>query len=208
MADRSLAPGALLPQRMDSAREVRHAADWLFEPFWPGQRLLAFVDAGRVRLTDPAGERVEAAFPEAVRALSAAVDADQAVVDGIWTTEPPGAPPGEADPRFIAVDLLELEREPLLDVPLLERRRLLESVVASGERIRVSQVVRQPIGSWLVAWRALGFTAYIAKHANSRYLPGEVNAEWLRLSAERVRPPSMAERLMWQPRIPERRRGR
>ena len=53
-----------------------------------------------------------------------------AVVDGVWTALPFLAEqPDEERRAFVAVDLLELGGEPLLDVPLQERRRLLESIV-------------------------------------------------------------------------------
>ena len=43
------------------------------------------------------------------------------------------------------VDLLWLDGTPLLDVPLLERRRLLESVVTETDLVRRGAFVRPPI---------------------------------------------------------------
>ena len=79
---------------------------------------------------------------------------------------------------FVAVDLLWLDGEPLLDVPLLERRRLLESALAESELIRRGVFVRPPLEAWLGSWRALGFTGISLKSANSRYQPGGVSDDW------------------------------
>ena len=79
---------------------------------------------------------------------------------------------------FVAVDLLWLDDEPLLDVPLLERKRILESVLREAPLVRRGIYIRPPVDTWLGSWRALGFTRMSYKAANSRYRPGEINEEW------------------------------
>lgn len=209
-----------VPQQPIEANAEVLSVEWLFEPFWPGIRLLARRSGGRVHLTDAAGDDIELA-PElrgAGDVLAASVLAADAVVDGIWTAQPfirdrspdrawaetlaagereadaaRDAPRGSADddaPRraFVAVDLVEIDGQPLGEVPFQERRRLLESVIEVGVHVRLSPIVKQPLAGWLVAWRANGFTHYVAKHMNSRYRPGQRidpgrgNEEWLKLS--------------------------
>ena len=85
--------------------------------------------------------------------------------------------PGEVL-NVVAIDLLHLDGEWLLDVPLLERKRLLEAVLAAGELVRPSPYVRPPVDTWLGSWRAQGFTGISYRAANSFYLPGEPNPEW------------------------------
>lgn len=80
---------------------------------------------------------------------------------------------------FVATDLLWLDDTSLLDVPLLERRRLLESAIAESDVVRVGAYVRPPIDSWVTSWRSLGFAGLTYKAANSRYLPGEPNPDWV-----------------------------
>lgn len=84
----------------------------------------------------------------------------------------------EIDPAFVAIDLLVLDDESLLEVPLLERKRLLESVMREGALTRIGIHVRPPIGPWLATWRAAGFRSLAWKHPNSRYRPGERNDDW------------------------------
>jgi bifunctional non-homologous end joining protein LigD len=84
----------------------------------------------------------------------------------------------EDEISFVATDLLWLDDTSLLDVPLLERRRLLESVVEESDVVRVGAFIRPPIASWVGSWRAQGFTGLTYKAANSRYRSGEANPEW------------------------------
>jgi len=86
--------------------------------------------------------------------------------------------PPTSPAAFVAVDLLWLDGESLLEVPLLERKRLLESVLAEGELVRLTMAVRPPIESWYAQWKALGFREVAVKAANSRYRPGEPSDHW------------------------------
>ena len=86
---------------------------------------------------------------------------------------------------FMAIDLLALDEESLLDVPLLERKRLLESVLAEGERVRRTPFVREPAGSFIITWRSVGFGGVVHKEANSRYHPGVPNADWTLMAMPR-----------------------
>lgn len=79
---------------------------------------------------------------------------------------------------IVVVDLLWLDGQWLLDVPLLERKRVLESIVPAEQLVRPSPYVREPLGSWIGSWRAQGFRAMSFKAANSRYRPGETAKDW------------------------------
>jgi hypothetical protein len=79
---------------------------------------------------------------------------------------------------FVAVDLLWIDDDPLFDVPLLERKRILESVLIESDLIRIGIHVKPPIDAWLGSWRAFGFRRLSYKGANSRYTPGEKNQDW------------------------------
>lgn len=161
-----------LPQQPTPARAEVHSVEWLFEPFWPGTRLLVRHDAGRISMLHADG-----AVPDELSSvLGPGLSAAAAVVDGVWTTLVAGDVGA-----FVAVDLLELDGERLLDVPLQERRRLLDSVVVPGERVRLSPLVKHPADGWLRSWRSAGFTHYLAKHQNGRYSSGAQADDWLKL---------------------------
>ena len=175
----------LLPQRPTPARAEIASVEWLVEPHWHGARLIARVDAGGVHLNDH--------LPGVADVLWNAIRAESAVIDGIWSPQPVS---GEDRRAFVAVDCLELDGDSLLDVPLLERRRLLESVIAESDLVRLSPVVKHPIGGWLDSWRGIGFTHIVAKHQNSRYASGEQNEEWLKIPIVRDSGAGFAGRLL------------
>ena len=79
---------------------------------------------------------------------------------------------------FVAIDLVALDGEPLTEIPLLERKRLLESVLEEGDLVRRTPFVREPAGTFIITWRALGFDGLAYKGANSRYRPGAQNDDW------------------------------
>jgi bifunctional non-homologous end joining protein LigD len=195
----------VLPQRPKAANAEVVSVEWLFEPSWPGDRLMVRVEGERIELTDEEGEPAEAAHPEAAEVVKPAILAEQALVDGVWTAQPfigvgslartwaetierEGLEDEVPDPieterrrAYVAVDLVELDGQQLNDVPFQERRRLLESVIDEGVRVRLSPIVKQPIRGWLLGWRDNGFTRYVAKHQNARYRPGEESDEWLEI---------------------------
>lgn len=80
--------------------------------------------------------------------------------------------------NLVATDLLWLDGEWLLDVPLLERKRLLEAVIPGDDLVRAGPYVQPPYGTWIGSWRSQGFIGLTFKEANSRYRPGEVAADW------------------------------
>jgi len=87
---------------------------------------------------------------------------------------------GDGEPlNLVAVDLLWLDGEWLLDVPLLERKRLLASVLPGDPMVRASPYVRLPVETWIGSWREMGFRGLAYKGANSRYRPGEVAPDWI-----------------------------
>jgi len=210
----------LFPQRPTEANAEVLSVEWLFEPMWPGERLLVRVDGPTVEVSNAMGEPVADTFGELVEVVRPAVMADAAVLDGIWTAQPfvgdgslartwadsiaeqgladevPDPLAAERRRAFVAVDLLELDGQTLYDVPFQERRRVLESVVDEGVQVRLSPIVKFPVAGWLVGWRANGFSHYLAKHQNSRYHPGERNDDWLKLSLRANPPRGLVGRLV------------
>jgi ATP-dependent DNA ligase len=86
--------------------------------------------------------------------------------------------PGDEPAAYVATDLLWIDGEPLLDVPLLERKRVLESALDERELVRRTMVVRPPVENWFAQWRALGFEEVTFKAVNGRYRPGTVAQDW------------------------------
>jgi bifunctional non-homologous end joining protein LigD len=214
----------LRPQLATTQEAIVQSVDWLFEPFWRGDRLLARVRraSGTVQLTDETGSAADHAFAEVADVLRHAIDAEEVVLDGVWTAQPfvgSGSPaqawastiaeegltgevpdPIENERRraFVVVDVLELDGQVLHEIPFQERRRLLASLVDEAVQLRLSPAVKIPADHWIAAWRQSGFSHYVAKHVNSRYLPGEVNEDWIIMPTTPEAPPSIIGRFFGQ----------
>jgi ATP-dependent DNA ligase len=79
---------------------------------------------------------------------------------------------------FVAIDLLRIDGQSLLDVPLLERKRILDGLIRQDQLVRVTPYTRPPIRSWLTTWKAAGFEGAVVKAANSRYVPSSITDQW------------------------------
>jgi hypothetical protein len=89
---------------------------------------------------------------------------------------------------FVATDLLWLDGTPLHDIPLLERKRLLGSVVDETYLVRVTPFVTAAALPTHVTWASMGFRELHYRDPNSRYLAGEENPD----CAVAPPPPSLA----------------
>jgi bifunctional non-homologous end joining protein LigD len=216
-------PSAILPQLASEARVGITSPHWSFEPYWIGERLLARLADGRVSVTDATGLAVNDFYRDLADVLVTSVDADDVVLDGVWTAQPflghgsaaerwaeaiateSGDLPEEApDPAqletrraFVVVDVIELDGQFLGDLPYQERRRLLSGLITEGVRLRVTPSVKMPVGSWFHAWQENGFSRAVAKHANSRYRPGTSSEDWVIVAIHPERAPGVAG-LFWK----------
>ena len=80
---------------------------------------------------------------------------------------------------FVAVDLLLIDGDSLVDLPLLERKRLLDTALEAGNLVRITPFVRPPVGSLALTWHAQGFRELAYKPANGRYHPGGGQSDWV-----------------------------
>jgi len=160
------------------------------EPEWEGTRALA-----RVRLGEPAfvGYDGPVDVPGDLRErVAQAVRAGSAVLDGVvaeWRDEADLEMAADGDavirtpqprPAFIAFDLLEVDGESLLAVPLLERKRQLAGLVAQGPHVRIGAYVAiRDTQQWGDTLKHHGFRRVILKDPNSAYVPGRADKSWL-----------------------------
>jgi ATP-dependent DNA ligase len=80
---------------------------------------------------------------------------------------------------FVAVDLLSIEGTSLIDIPLLERKRLLDGALKVDAVVRITPYVRPPIGSLALTWHSQGFRHMAYKPSGGRYLPTGKPSDWV-----------------------------
>jgi ATP-dependent DNA ligase len=134
----------------------------------------AVVDGFLTRQATRGGEGATLSLRADVSALGTLISR-RADVD---VKRPDSGLPDEPSVAFVAVDLLRIDGQELFDIPLLERKRLLESALRADELVRISPFARPPLQPWLVTWKAAGFGGVMVKAANSRYRPQTLTDEW------------------------------
>jgi bifunctional non-homologous end joining protein LigD len=83
---------------------------------------------------------------------------------------------------FYAFYLLNRSGELLVCLPLSERRKTLEALLARRpDALRLSPLLEAPTGQVLEAVRKLGLEGVIGKRLDSRYEPGERSGAWIKL---------------------------
>jgi bifunctional non-homologous end joining protein LigD len=184
---------AFRPQLATLTERLPHGAGWLFEPKWDGYRAIVAVDGGEARLTSRNGKDLTERFHEVARNVAKAVRTPSALLDGeVCALDEDGSTRFEALQRgsgplvLMAFDLLEVDGEPVVERPLLERRALLEELLDPGvPGVRLSPAFEDG-DALLAAARAQGLEGVVAKRADAPYRPGRRTPEWqkLKLRAE------------------------
>ena len=190
------------PQVVDTSKGTFLVENAIAEPIWSGTRVLVFyrdADApdewGSVEVIDESGNDAVETARRSFDQLRRSVAAREAVIDGIVTDQAldegvsmefdASRPSAGHDLAFVALDMLSVDNQRLFDIPLLERKRLLESVVQQSPLVRIGPWVTPPVQAWLRTWRSSGFKGAIVKASNSRYVPGSKTDQWAILEKNR-----------------------
>jgi bifunctional non-homologous end joining protein LigD len=168
--------------------------DYRFEPWWPGSRVVLFVERGEVRpvieqLVDPL-----AAFPE-LRGVGELLGGDGVIIDGtLLVLDADGHPDADllrerlaypevrnGEAALVASDLVWAGGVDLARRPFSER---LERLAALLRETDWCMVARGYVGEGLAVAEALGsmgLDAMSARHLGSPYRRGPSAGAWLRL---------------------------
>ncbi|HYM82905.1 MAG TPA: DNA ligase D [Candidatus Dormibacteraeota bacterium] len=97
---------------------------------------------------------------------------------------PEPEPDGRRAPLVYEVfDLLYLDGRSLLDVPLVDRKRLLRSVLKDHGSVRFAAHIEGDGAAFYRAAEAQRLEGIVAKHRRSRYEPGRRSTTWLKIKA-------------------------
>jgi bifunctional non-homologous end joining protein LigD len=172
------------------AEDLPRGDDWLFEVKWDGYRALGYVRGGEARLVSRNGNDLTGRFPGAAKELAKAVRSPECVVDGeVCALDEEGRPSFSAMQQgkpetpivYEVFDLLELDGEPTVDLPLTERRARLEQLLDERNRtVRLSAIFDD--GEALkTAAEEQHLEGVMAKRAGSRYSEGRRTRDWMKI---------------------------
>jgi DNA ligase D-like protein (predicted ligase) len=187
-------PSFVRPQLSQPVEKPPSGPQWVHEIKLDGYRMAARIDNGRVQLLTRTGLDWTAKYPSAVAAL-ANLKVKTAYIDGeLCGVDHDGLPSfahtqaatdGESGARLVyyAFDLLHLDGRDVSRLPLIERKPLLEPLIAgklglqfNGHETGDGELILQHAGK-------LGFEGVISKTIDAPYAPGNRGlwrkAKWL-----------------------------
>jgi len=182
------------------ARAPFDSPEWSFELKWDGVRVIAFVAGGKVRLQSRNLREVTSQYVE-IAELGQLVQAREAILDGEVVSLREGKPSFEQlqrrmhvaapSPRLLAsapvegifFDLLYVDGEPLVGLPLTARQERLAAVLAEGAAVHRSQVVDSYGVSYFRAVQQMGLEGIVGKRKASSYQMGRRSPDWQKIKA-------------------------
>jgi bifunctional non-homologous end joining protein LigD len=189
----------------ESADEPFSHADWLFELKYDGYRVLAARHDGKPQLRSRNAKDLTDLFPEIARALGA-LPYDDLVLDGeLVVLDDAGRPEFqrlqkrarnrrnfdveraavELPATFFAFDLLAFEGRDLRQLPLLQRKGLLQPLVPRTGPVRFADHVLERGEEMYDSVREMGLEGIIAKKTDSKYVARRTR-QWLKIVVERT----------------------
>ncbi len=182
--------GFIKPMLAKPTERVPTESGWLYELKLDGYRTQVMKKRGRVTLFSRRGNELNPRFP----GIAAAFDflSDDSIIDGeVVALDAHGKPTfsvlqnyrlRQESLYFYAFDLLAYQGKDLRNLPLSERRFLLERYALQGMRdpVRLSHVFTTSAKRLIAAAKQTGLEGVIAKRADSRYESDERSGAWLK----------------------------
>lgn len=166
---------------------------WLYEVKWDGFRTLAYVNDREVEVRSRNNKPFNDKFYPIYHALkglsiSAVLDGEIVVLDdkGLADFGALQTWRSEADGRlaFYVFDVLWLEGYDLKEVPLFERRKLLQQIIPDEGSIKVSETFEVSGAEFFALANKMKLEGIIAKKADSLYLEDKRSKEWLKIKTK------------------------
>jgi bifunctional non-homologous end joining protein LigD len=173
------------PMLSTSSESLPRGEGWIHEPKWDGFRAIVTISGGQAKLTSRNGNDLTERFRPAARAAELGTRSADAVLDGeICALDDNGRSrfsllqASSGTLVLVVFDLLELDSEPLVALPLCERRKRLEGLIDPARGGIVLSPQFTDGDALLAAAEEQGLEGVVAKRLDSRYQPGRRSADW------------------------------
>jgi bifunctional non-homologous end joining protein LigD len=173
------------PMLATASESLPHGEGWTYEPKWDGFRAIVTVSGGDLAFASRNGNDLTERFGELARAARLGIRTADAVLDGeICALDARGRSrfsllqEGTGRQVLVVFDLLELDSQALIELPLSERRERLEPLC---DEIHGSVIVSPQFAdgdALLAAALEQELEGVVAKRLESRYQPGRRSGEW------------------------------
>jgi bifunctional non-homologous end joining protein LigD len=178
------------PMLATLTEDVPRGAGWSFEVKWDGYRALAYVRGSETTLVSRNRNDLTSRFASVASAVSRATKSPDCVLDGeVCALDENGRSSFSAMQQgkpgtpivYYAFDVLEVDGEPLVELPLVERRKRLEQLLDKRNRVvRLSEAFDDGKALYEAA-KQQRLEGIMAKRLESRYVPGRRSRDWLKV---------------------------
>jgi bifunctional non-homologous end joining protein LigD len=174
-----------LPMLATLVEKLPKGPEWLYEVKWDGYRAVTAIRGGEATLWSRRGNDLTERFDAVAREVVKAVKTPHCVLDGeVCALDERGRASFSAMQQggrplvYYVFDVLEIDREPVLDLPFTERRERLEDLLDRRNRVVQVSEAFEDGEALLKAAKEQGLEGVVAKRAQSRYLPGKRTKDW------------------------------
>jgi bifunctional non-homologous end joining protein LigD len=185
-------PTGLSPMLCTLVKAPFDDPSFLFEVKWDGYRLSAYKYQRSIKLLSRGGHDYTKRYPPIAQAIQS-LDAD-IIVDGeAIVLNNQGKPDFDALQKFngqhsgvlyYAFDILWLNGQNLMNLPLIKRKEILSNLVKDNEVIKYSEHFDS--GRLLFDQvNKIGLEGIVAKRRTSVYTPGKRSKDWLKIPTEK-----------------------
>jgi DNA ligase D-like protein (predicted ligase) len=182
--------------------EIFSSRDWIFEPKIDGTRCIAHISNGTVELQNRRLSLIGYRYPEITKALGQA--AGNCILDGEMAVFSNGIPnfaslavrdqqvnsiridylSKEMPASYIVFDILYRGNESLMDLPLIERKSILQEHLLESDAVTVIGYMQEDGEAYLKAALERGLEGVMAKRLTSPYLPGIRSHDWIKIKKQ------------------------
>lgn len=169
-------------------------AGWIYEIKWDGYRAVSFMNKNTIELKSRNDKSFNEKFYPVYNALK--TWGINAIVDGevVVVNEQGAANFGalqnwrsEADGHLLyyVFDVIWLDGEDLTQLPLSERRNMLQALIPDDSLIRLSNTFDTSATEFLAAAKQMGLEGIMAKRQDSLYTKGNRTSDWVKIKANK-----------------------
>ena len=176
--------------------------NWIFEIKFDGTRTIAYIDVKnrKVRFLNRRFKFFEYRYPELLE-IYTQIDAERAILDGEIVVLKNGKPDffllqereqieneqrikflSKLNPAtYVIFDILYLNGKNLVNLPLYERKEILEKVVNESEKIILTEYVKKRGEKFFEEVKKIGLEGIVAKRFDSIYQIGKRSKDWRKI---------------------------
>jgi bifunctional non-homologous end joining protein LigD len=183
-------PREYKPMLATPAETVPPGSEWLFEVKWDGYRAIAYLRGGEAKLVSRNGNDLTERFRGIANAIPRTLKTPDCVLDGeVCALDEQGRPSFSAMQQakpgtpivYEVFDVLEVDGDPLVDLPLQERRKRLAKLLdRRNTTVRLSETFEDGEGL-LEAAKQQHLEGIVAKRVDSPYRQARRTRDWLKV---------------------------